>query len=331
VLTEFSERVGGSYASEDVLPRMAKILADAVGARRAVVWLHVGNELRPSGIAPPEGEPPTAVSLHGDEIPQLSADSSFEVRDQGELLGALSVSMPANDPINPSKERLVRDLASQAGLVLRNVRLIEELRASRQRLVSAQDEERRRLERNIHDGAQQQLVALTVKLRLLEQLTERDPMKAREMAGQIQADATGALDDLRDLARGIYPPLLADKGLPAALEAQARKSPVPVVVEANEVGRCSQDVEAAVYFSCLEALQNVAKYAGASRVSITLSRTDGRLTFAVTDDGVGFDPASTHDGTGLQGIADRLDALGGAFEVMSAVGRGTVLNGSVPV
>jgi signal transduction histidine kinase len=331
VLTEFSERVGGSYASEDVLPRMAKILADAVGARQAIVWLHVGNQLRPSGIAPPEGEQPSPVSLRGDEIPQLSADSSVEVRDQGELLGALSVSMPANDPINPSKERLVRDLASQAGLVLRNVRLIEELRASRQRLVSAQDEERRRLERNIHDGAQQQLVALTVKLRLLEQLTERDPVKAREMAGQIQADATGALDDLRDLARGIYPPLLADKGLPAALEAQARKSPVPVSVEAGDVGRCPQDVEAAVYFSCLEALQNVTKYAEASQVSITLSRTDGRLAFAVADDGVGFDPASTHQGSGLQGIADRLDALGGAFEVMSAVGRGTVLNGSVPV
>jgi signal transduction histidine kinase len=331
VLTEFSERVGGSYASQDVLPRMAKILADAVGARQAVVWLHVGNQLLPSGIAPAEGERPTAVSLRGDEIPQLSADSSVEVRDQGELLGALSVSMPANDPINPSKERLVRDLASQAGLVLRNVRLIEELRASRQRLVSAQDEERRRLERNIHDGAQQQLVALTVKLRLLEQLTERDPVKAREMAGQIQADATGALDDLRDLARGIYPPLLADKGLPAALEAQARKSPVPVSVEAGEVGRCPQDVEAAVYFSCLEALQNVTKYAEASQVSITLSRTDGRLTFAVADDGVGFDPASAHHGSGLQGIADRMDALGGAFEVRSAVGRGTVLNGSVPV
>jgi len=331
VLTEFSERVGGSYASEDVLPRMAKILADAVGARQAVVWLHVGNQLRPSGIAATEEELPTAVSLRGDEIPQLSADSSVEVRDQGELLGALSVSMPANDPINPSKERLVRDLASQAGLVLRNVRLIEELRASRQRLVSAQDEERRRLERNIHDGAQQQLVALTVKLRLLEQLAERDPVKAREMAGQIQADATGALDDLRDLARGIYPPLLADKGLPAALEAQARKSPVPVSVEAGEVGRCPQDVEAAVYFSCLEALQNVTKYAEASQVHITLIRSDGVLTFSVTDDGVGFDPASATRGTGLQGIADRLDALGGMLAVESAAGAGTAISGTVPV
>jgi signal transduction histidine kinase len=197
--------------------------------------------------------------------------------------------------------------------------------------VAAQDEERRKLERDIHDGAQQQLVALTVKLRLLEQLAEKDPAKARAMAAQIQVDTTTALDDLRDLARGIYPPLLADKGLPAALSAQARKSSVPVSVEAGEIGRYPQDVEAAIYFSCLEALQNVAKYAEASQVSISLARTDGVLSFAVADDGVGFDPASTHHGTGLQGIADRLDALGGTFEVVSVAGEGTVLSGSVPI
>jgi signal transduction histidine kinase len=330
VLTDFSHRVGGSYASEDVLPRMARILADAVGARRAVVWLHVGDELRPAGIAPDDGDRPAPVGIRADAIPPLPADTSVEVRDQGELLGALSVSMPANDPINPARERLVRDLASQAGLVLRNVRLIEELRASRQRLVAAQDEERRRLERNIHDGAQQQLVALTVKLRLLEQIAERDPAKAREMAEQIQGDATSALDDLRDLARGIYPPLLADQGLHAALDAQARKSPVPVSVVCDDLGRFPQDVEAAIYFSCLEALQNVAKYADASQVRITLDRSDGVLTFAVADDGVGFDRSAATAGTGLQGIADRLDALGGTFAVETGTG-GTEISGSVPV
>jgi signal transduction histidine kinase len=331
VLSEFSHRVGGSYASVDVLPRMASILAGAVGATRAIVWLRIGGELRPAGIAPDEGPAPDAVSLRDGDLPGLPADIAIDVRDQGELLGALAVDMPANDPMNPSRERLIRDLASQAGLVLRNVRLIEELRASRQRLVAAQDEERRKLERDIHDGAQQQLVALTVKLRLLEQLAEKDPAKARAMAAQIQVDTTTALDDLRDLARGIYPPLLADKGLPAALSAQARKSSVPVSVEAGEIGRYPQDVEAAIYFSCLEALQNVAKYAEASQVSISLARTDGVLSFAVADDGVGFDPASTHHGTGLQGIADRLDALGGTFEVVSVAGEGTVLSGSVPI
>jgi len=331
VLTDFSQRVAGSYAAEDVLPRMARILADAVGATDAIVWLRVGPELRPAGLSSADGRTPDVVPIPGDALPGLPGDTAVEVRDQGALLGALTVSMPANDPMNPSKERLVRDLASQAGLVLRNVRLIEEVRASRQRLVAAQDEERRKLERNIHDGAQQQLVALTVKLRLLEQIAVRDPEKARQIATQLQEEATDALDDLRDLARGIYPPLLADKGLPAALEAQARKSPVPVSVAAGDLGRFSQDVEAAIYFSCLEALQNVTKYAEASQVEISLTRSNGRIAFAVTDDGVGFDPASTSHGSGLQGIADRLDALGGTFEIVSTVGVGTVLNGSVPV
>jgi signal transduction histidine kinase len=331
VLTDFSHRLGGSYVSEDVLPRMAAILGEAVGARRAVVWLRIGSEWRSVGTAPVEAAAPEPVRAAGDRMPALPADAAVEVRDQGELLGALTVSMPANDPMGPSKERLVRDLASQAGLVLRNVRLIEELRASRQRLVAAQDEERRRLERNIHDGAQQQLVALTVKLRLLGQVADRDPAKVAEMATQLQAETTETLEDLRDLARGIYPPLLADKGLSAALEAQARKSTLPVTVEAAELGRFPQDVEAAIYFSCMEALQNVAKYAGASRVTISLDRSNGRLSFSVTDDGVGFDPAETTYGTGLQGIADRLDALGGAFEIISTAGVGTTVNGSVPV
>ena len=143
---------------------------------------------------------------------------------------------------------------------------------SRQRLVTAQDEERRKLERNLHDGAQQQLVALTVKLGLLERLVERDPSQAKEIAGQLQGDATDALEELRDLARGIYPPLLADKGLVAALESQARKSVVPVAIEADGIGRYAREAEAAVYFSCLEALQNVAKYASASRAVIALRR-----------------------------------------------------------
>jgi signal transduction histidine kinase len=310
---------------------MASILAGAVGADRAVVWLRIGGELRPSAIAPTDAPVPEPIVVRDGQLPAFPTDAALEVRDQGELLGALAVDVPANDPMDPSKERLIRDLASQAGLVLRNVRLIEELRASRQRLVAAQDEERRRLERNIHDGAQQQLVALTVKLRLLEQLAEQDPARARAMAAEIQTDTTVALDDLRDLARGIYPPLLADKGLPAALSAQARKSPVPATIDAVEIGRHPQDVEAAIYFSCLEALQNVAKYADASQVSISLVRRDGRLSFAVADDGVGFDPISTPRGSGLQGIADRLDALGGTFEIVSAVGEGTVLNGSVPI
>jgi signal transduction histidine kinase len=150
------------------------------------------------------------------------------------------------------------------------------------------------------------------------------------MLGQIEAETQGALDDLRDLARGIYPPLLADKGLGAALEAQARKAPIPVRVDAGGVGRFDQDVESAVYFSCLEALQNIAKYAGASSASIELRREHSTLRFVVVDDGRGFDQAAV-SGSGLQGVTDRLAAIGGTFRVDSSPGRGTTVTGEVPV
>lgn len=330
VLTEFSERVGTSYATEDVLPRMAQVLAEGTGAEVARIWLLVGTGFRPEASWPSDA-PAVAPVASAAERPEVPGETVVEVRDKGEVLGALSIRMPASDPMSPSKERLVRDLAAQAGLVLRNVRLVEDLRASRQRLVAAQDEERRRLERNIHDGAQQQLVALAVKARLARQLTERDPREAAEMLGQIEEETQSALEDLRDLARGIYPPLLADKGLVAALDAQSRKAPVPVRIEAEEVGRYPSDVEATVYFCTLEALQNVAKYAAADRTVIRLAQTDGDLSFEVVDDGRGFDPNAVASGSGLQGMADRLAAVGGSLDIRSAPGRGTTVVGHVPV
>jgi signal transduction histidine kinase len=264
-------------------------------------------------------------------LPEIPGETAVEVRDRGEFLGALSVAMPANDPMTHSKERLMHDLASQAGLVLRNVRLVEELRASQRRIVAAQDAERRRLERNIHDGAQQQLVALSVKARLAQGVADRDPAKSAELLGQIEGELQTALDDLRDLARGIYPPLLADKGLGAALEAQARRSPLPVTVDGEGLRRYPQEIEAAVYFSCLEALQNVAKHAEASAVTVTLSQSNGQLTFEVADDGSGFDTGSTGYGTGLQGIADRVGALHGDLAVASRPGGGTRVVGRIEV
>jgi signal transduction histidine kinase len=331
VLAEFSERVGESYATEDVLGRMAQILGQATGAGSARVWLRVGARLQPAASWPSDAEPAAVVEVSGDELPMIAGETAVEVRDRGELLGALSVSMPPSDPMNPSKERLVRDLASQAGLVLRNVRLVEELRASQRRLVTAQDQERRRLERNIHDGAQQQLVALSVKTRLARDLTPRDPGKAAEMLTQIDAEIQKTLEDLRDLARGIYPPLLVDKGLGAALDAQARRSLVPTTVDADTIGRYPPEVEAAVYFSCLEALQNVAKYAEASSASVTLTQSNGHLTFEVADDGGGFDPEAVRSGTGLQGIADRLSALHGELTIHSEPGAGTRVRGRIEV
>jgi signal transduction histidine kinase len=331
VLTEFSERVGTSYATEDVLPRMAQVLGEGAGADVARVWLRAGRELRQAAAWPEDTTSIPAVLIAPESELTVQGETAVEVRDRGELLGALSVRMPAADPMNPTKEKLVRDLAAQAGLVLRNVRLVEDLRASRQRLVAAQDEERRRLERNIHDGAQQQLVALAVKARLARQLTERDPAKTAEMLKQIETETQTALEDLRDLARGIYPPLLADRGLVAALEAQSRKAAVPVSVEADAVGRYSVDVEATVYFCALEALQNVAKYADADRTVIHLSQSNGSLSFEVVDEGRGFDPDAVATGSGLQGMADRLAAVGGSLEIRSAPGHGTTVAGRVPV
>jgi signal transduction histidine kinase len=328
VLAEFSDRMAESYATDDVLPRMATILGEGSGAEAVAIWLRVGSELRPSAGWPPDRRPeqPSALPLFA-----LARPDTFEVRHHGEILGAITVTMPANDPMDPSKERLIRDLASQAGLVLRNVRLIEELRESRRRIVAAVDEGRRRLERNIHDGAQQQLVALAVKLRLADGVVDRDPPRARELLAQLQSDVTDALENLRDLARGIYPPLLADEGLAAAVRAQARKSPVPVEVAVDGIGRYPQDVEASVYFCVLEALQNVGKYANASHVDVDLRYEDGRLAFAVRDDGVGFDPATAPHGSGLQGMADRIEAVGGRFEIVTRPGRGTSVSGAIPV
>jgi signal transduction histidine kinase len=150
------------------------------------------------------------------------------------------------------------------------------------------------------------------------------------MLGELQADAAGALENLRALARGIYPPLLADLGLAAALNAQASKSPVPVAVDADEIGRFGQDTEAAVYFCCLEALQNIAKYAHATQARIRLQAQNGTLRFTVSDDGTGYDARHTPLGSGQRNMADRLAALGGQLEVRSAPGQGTTITAQLP-
>jgi signal transduction histidine kinase len=333
VLSHFSQRMGGRYSADEVLPEMARTLGEGAGASRTEVWLRVGGELRREASWPsPEAEGPAALPLATGALPTIpGASTTFPVEHRGELLGALAISMPRGETVTPATEKLVGDVASQAGLVLRNVRLIEELRASRQRLVAAQDQERRRLERNIHDGAQQQLVALSVKLRLAENLARKDTDKAAELMAQVRAETQEALEDLRDLARGIYPPLLADKGLAAALESQARKAVIPVSVDPDGVGRYPQEAEAAAYFCVLEALQNISKYAGASTAVVRLAEEDGQLVFTVSDDGRGFDPDATPRGSGLQNMADRIDALGGRFEIVSRPNQGTTVRGRIPI
>jgi signal transduction histidine kinase len=337
VLSDFSDRLADAYATEELLPRMARVLGEGTGAERAEVWLRVDHDLRRVAVWPDAASDAPPVAVTGQLLPALDAGRAVAVRHQAQLLGALTTSKRPGDVLTPIEEKLLTDLANQAGLLLRNIGLtqallekVDELRASRQRLVTAQDEERRRLERNLHDGAQQHLVSLRVNMGLAKRFARTDPDKTTNLLTSLEGALDEALETLRDLARGIYPPLLADKGLAAALTAQARKATLPVQVDADGIGRYPQEVEAAVYFCCLEALQNVQKYANASKVAVRLGAEHDALRFSVSDDGAGFDPKARALGAGLQNMADRLDALGGSLTVNAAPGKGTIVSGSIP-
>lgn len=339
VLAQFAGRMAGTFATEELLPRMARILAEGTGAARADVWLKDGQSFRDDAAWPPGSPPlPPVRPASGGDVTVPQADRTVPVRYQGEVLGALSLSKRPGESLSPTEARLVSGLAAQAGLVLRNVGLweqlagrLDEIRASRQRLVAAQDAERRRIERNIHAGAQQQLVALAIKLTVAESMIGTDTEGERALLAELRQEAAGAVAELRDLARGIYPPLLASEGLAAALAAQARRSPLPVTLTADGIGRYQQEIEAVAYFCVLEALQNAAKHSGASYARVRLGAAGDVLEFEVADDGAGFDPATTAYRTGLQGVADRLSAHGGSLTVRSAPGAGTVIAARIPV
>jgi signal transduction histidine kinase len=235
-----------------------------------------------------------------------------------------------------------RILAAQAGPAFSNVRLAielrtqaDELRASRQRIVSAQDSERRRLERDIHDGAQQGLVALAINARLAREPIHSDPAEAEALLKDVGTQADESLEALRNLARGIFPPVLSDRGLVAALEAYITKSYPRVRLESDGgtvTRRVGAEQEVGIYFCCLEALQNCAKHAPASEVTLRLAESEpGWLTFEVSDSGPGFDVAAASRGSGLQHMADRVAALGGSLEIGSRAGYGTTIQGRVPV
>jgi signal transduction histidine kinase len=330
-LSALSASMASTSDADETLPQLAAVIGEGLGAERTAVWLKLDGSLHPAASWPPNEERPEAIlAIRDDQVPTDHGDARFfPVRHQEELLGALSVEMVHGDHLDPARTKLVVDLSRQAGLVLRNIRLITELRTSRHRIVTAGDAERRRLERDLHDGAQQQLVALAIKLGLVERMLDGDPDGARSLLDELRHDANDALGNLRDLARGIYPPLLADAGLVRALEAQSAKSIVPVTVQAFGVERYAQDVEIAVYFCCLEAVQNVGKYAPDASMTIELAWTDGLLRFVAADDGPGFDPHAA-GGSGLQNMADRLAALDGQLEIRSAPGRGTTITGRLP-
>jgi signal transduction histidine kinase len=303
-LSQFSEHLSETFSHEDVLDRMARVLAQGTGAQRSEVWVRAGERLVLASSSPPEAEPSAPLAMQNGSLPPMEHDIVVPVSHAGELLGALAVDKKRGESLNTVEQKLVANLAGQAGLVLKNVGLnrellarLDDLRASRQRLVTAQDEERRRIERNLHDGAQQHLVALKMKVGLAEGLAEPES-KARVILAQLKHDADEAIDNLRELARGIYPPLLASEGLGAALQSQARRLTVPVELDVANLPRQPREVEGAVYFCCLEALQNVTKYAEASSVRVRVWKQDSTLAFQVQDDGKGFDPATASRSSG---------------------------------
>jgi len=206
---------------------------------------------------------------------------------------------------------------------------VDDLRHARQRIIAAADAERRRIERDLHDGAQQRMVAVAVTLGLAQSRFESDPEGAFQLIGQAREEAQHAVKELRELARGIHPAVLSDRGLGAALEALAGRAPVPVEVSGVPEQPIAPDIEAAAYFVTAEALTNVAKYANARTASVRLSLDDGRLRVCVEDDGVGG--ADLSAGTGLRGLRDRVDALDGRLEIESPLGQGTTITVEMPL
>jgi signal transduction histidine kinase len=207
-----------------------------------------------------------------------------------------------------------------------------ELQASRTRIVAAADCERRRIERNLHDGAQQRLAALAIKLSLACELAESHDDRIRDVLAELRTDVRETADELRCLAHGIYPPVLVESGLPAALSAMARRSTLPITVHFASLGRYPAEIEAAVYFCCLEAIQNACKHAGdGARLDVGVRADGAALAFEVSDDGQGFQASHRGHGAGFVNMQDRLCALGGSLRVESAPQQGTRVSGTVPV
>ena len=339
VLSGFATRVGAAEATPETLVGLAALVADGTGAKPARVWLRVGSELRAAATWPPRLDSGEPLAVHVDVAAALpEADLAAPVREADELLGVLTIAKSRGERVTDVDVDLVERLAAASGVLLRNLRLdaelaqrLEEIEASRQRLVGAQDDARQRIEAELGGGTRAQLNTLREQLSLLAgDVDEESAPKTATLLGQLVTSTDTALDTLAGLAAGVYPPRLAADGLTVALSEQAGRAALPVAVEAAGVGRYSAEVEAAVYFAVLEALQNVAKYADADTARVRLAQEAGRLIFEVTDDGAGFDTAAMQMGTGLQGIVDRLDTVGGSVTIVSEPGTGTTVSGSVP-
>ncbi|HEV3354891.1 MAG TPA: histidine kinase [Acidimicrobiales bacterium] len=370
VLRTFGSRLSRAVPLDELLLQVAESLRKTLALTSAEVWTGSGGRLERTVTVPdtkrahitlsPDEE--TVVARAGVSgpawlqvwLPQLLAgreDAIMRVAPithSGQLLGLIVAVRPPNgDAFRTDDETVLAELARQVGLALHNVQLdsalqasldevrrqAEELRASRARIVAASDAARRQIERNLHDGAQQHLVALAVNLRLARQLAEADPETSTAMLDQLAHDLQEAVQQLRDLAHGIYPPLLMDRGLVEALQAAAGRAALPTDVEAEDLGRFSPDLEAAVYFCCMEALQNAGKHAGeGATATVKVWKEEGALLFEVADNGAGFDAGSrSHLGAGFTNMSDRVGAIGGSLKVQSAPGKGTKISGRIPV
>ncbi len=368
VLRTWGSRLSRSIPMDELLLQLAESLRKVLVLRRAEIWtgrpdlleLAVAvpdRQARPLTLGPEEQPVVTRAGVTGNAwlevwLPALLEDrppSQLRVAPashSGELLGLLVVERAVDgDHFTEEDDRVLTELARQVGLALHNVQLDsalqeslenlkranEDLRTSRARIVATGDAERRKIERNLHDGAQQHLVALAVNLRLTKDILADDPAAAAEMLDALGDAVKDTIQELRDLAHGIYPPLLMDAGLAEALRAAANRSPLPVTVAADGIGRYSSELEAAVYFCCLEALQNAAKHAPEANVTIDLREEDGEVRFDVSDDGPGFDVATATAGHGYVNMSDRLGAIGGTVEWRSAPGAGATISGSIPL
>ena len=260
----------------------------------------------------------------------LQAAVAAPIMLRGRLWGAVSAATVRPEPFPPGTEHRLAGFAALLAQALANSEAARELAASRHRLVEAGDAERRRLERNLHDGAQMRLVSVALSLALLERRANQGRLpSAADLAG-LRAELAGALEELRELARGLHPAVLADHGLRAALPALAARSSLCVEVDAD-VDRVPEPVEVAAYFVASEALANAAKHGRATRAEVVARREDGDLHLTVSDDGVGGAALVGGAGTGLQGLADRVEALGGRFDLRSRAGEGTCLDVRLPL
>jgi signal transduction histidine kinase len=339
VLSDFATRMGGTYASVELLPQMARTVAEGVGATAVEIWLKLGTTLVREATWPTSTDPaPTPLDITDNQPPAIPADRIVPVRHHDELLGVLSIHKPPNDPITPAEDKLLNDVASQAGLVLRNARLIEELRTSRQRLVTTQDTERRRLERDLHDGAQQSLVSVALILRMAKnRLTSQTPDGAgadiTAALDQASSQLATAIDELRELARGIHPAILTERGLGPAITALAERCPIPVTITYTLDTRPPPTIEHTAYFVIAEALTNTTKYAHATTITIDVTTSThhhhNQLTLTITDNGIGG--ANPTTSSGLTGLTDRLAAVNGTLTITSPPGTGTTLTAHIPL